>query len=476
MGRKPKIASNSMENAVKEYSKRKKIDSEQSIVQPTKKTAASDDANGKPIPIPTKPAPVAKHAQSSSSSAPTSATTSGPKDPVSQVNLTPKPIVVLSTLQTVINYIKQSNVATKDVSITSINREGEQKKVNIQCSSMDVKNKIIETLKTHQLRYHSYTENSNKKSVFVLKGYDLDQNQNEILEELKAHDIPATNVTTIVQSSENRKAVHLVSFEKDAISISQLNHLHRVISCIRVSWEVQLNKNKRTTQCHNCQRWGHSSFNCGHAPRCIKCGNEHKTENCLRPTKNELKSEDPPKCANCGGEHTANYRKCEAAKKYLQSVKPKTVHQAQRSPQNSKPVPWKTSSAPEYKQMFPPIQQNRPMFLPIQQTRQIATASRPSAQRRLDAARRQPDINTERRASESSDEDLEMDQVPPNNVSYSTITKLSNRFTEIMSYPGFYQFLETFFSMFMKMQSAQTADEKNIMFAESCSSMFDNVP
>lgn len=61
--------------------------------------------------------------------------------------------------------------------------------------------------------------------------------------------------------------------------------------------------------------FGHSSSNCGHSPRCVKCGGDHTTRDCTKP------KEEKAKCCNCGGEHTANYRGCPYYNKIIQDKK-----------------------------------------------------------------------------------------------------------------------------------------------------------
>ncbi|UYV81233.1 hypothetical protein LAZ67_20000416 [Cordylochernes scorpioides] len=64
-------------------------------------------------------------------------------------------------------------------------------------------------------------------------------------------------------------------------------------------------------QCHRCQNFGHSKFECRETkfecretPKCVKCGENHFTSECSK------QKEVLPKCANCLGQHTANWRGC----------------------------------------------------------------------------------------------------------------------------------------------------------------------
>ncbi|KAL1453271.1 hypothetical protein WDU94_007426 [Cyamophila willieti] len=83
----------------------------------------------------------------------------------------------------------------------------------------------------------------------------------------------------------------------------------------------------RTTQCYN------GSRNCNMTPKCLKCGEDHKTNDCKKPR------EQPPKCANCEGEHLSNSRHCTAYKSYIKRIgtkkdppSPRITEPARRTP------------------------------------------------------------------------------------------------------------------------------------------------
>ncbi|GFU55953.1 nucleic-acid-binding protein from transposon X-element [Trichonephila clavipes] len=58
------------------------------------------------------------------------------------------------------------------------------------------------------------------------------------------------------------------------------------------------------TQCYNCNFFNHSSKNCKMNPRCLKCGENHRTGECAIKEKIEK-----PICINCNKEgHVASLR------------------------------------------------------------------------------------------------------------------------------------------------------------------------
>lgn len=68
-------------------------------------------------------------------------------------------------------------------------------------------------------------------------------------------------------------------------------------------------------QCHNCQAYGHTDNYCHHESRCVKCGGDHRSEDCTKDPAT------PAKCALCSEVHTANFKGC----RVYQSVTKKRI-------------------------------------------------------------------------------------------------------------------------------------------------------
>jgi hypothetical protein len=71
----------------------------------------------------------------------------------------------------------------------------------------------------------------------------------------------------------------------------------------------------RPTRCFKCQQFGHVATSCGNAQKCVRCGDEHKADEC--PDPNNLK------CSNCGGEHSSAYTRCPVFVKKAEILKVK---------------------------------------------------------------------------------------------------------------------------------------------------------
>lgn len=61
--------------------------------------------------------------------------------------------------------------------------------------------------------------------------------------------------------------------------------------------------------------FGHGSFNCNIAPKCVRCAGDHLTANCAL-AKNNPKNLN---CVNCGGKHTASNKNCPTYKQHIEN-------------------------------------------------------------------------------------------------------------------------------------------------------------
>ncbi|KAG5679103.1 hypothetical protein PVAND_008696 [Polypedilum vanderplanki] len=169
-----------------------------------------------------------------------------------------KPIIVDSSLLAVRNL--PNNLQLKSKPLLKL----ADKRIQINCSSIEDKITIMNKLKSQQYKYFSFTESSDKSKIVLLKGFYLDSNFD------------------IKSQTESLKNI-----------LSQ--------SDLKVG-----NREKLPVQCFNCQQWGHSSVNCGFPSRCVNSDENHPVGQCRRVNK-EIGS---PKCVNCKGEHPANYKRC----------------------------------------------------------------------------------------------------------------------------------------------------------------------
>ena len=208
----------------------------------------------------------------------------------------------------------------------------------------------------------------------VIMGVELDITEPELLEELsdivskvkrmtKKIDGKIQPIGAVILDFKNKLPAHIfLGYEKKKVS-----EYHPPVQ-----------------RCFNCQRYGHSAGRCNAKPRCARCGQNHKWEDCPNRA--------TPKCANCGGEHSAAYLGCpkyqvaksiqtikinhklnyaEATKKFISESKsktplPTTVHTAAfgaslQRPAMPHPPPPPPPTQPPFQQ---PPQAQAPIFQP----------------------------------------------------------------------------------------------------------------
>ncbi len=179
---------------------------------------------------------------------------------------------------------------------------------------------IIRALKSASIDHYTFSEKSEKPTSYVLKGF-YDAPCNEVLKRVNEAGISATKVTILVRKVDF--SFYLVHISSQNINRNVLNHNHRIIDNIVVKWENLKKSTKGPTQCYNCQRWGHSSQNCGFKFRCVKCTENHPVGQCKRTTR-----DGSAKCVNCNGDHAANHRQCQAFTMYSNRIKKQNQHKS----------------------------------------------------------------------------------------------------------------------------------------------------
>jgi hypothetical protein len=188
------------------------------------------------------------------------------------------------------------------------------KQIKVLAHSKDDKKKIQEKMTQSQQAHFTFTEPEDRHLQFILYGHHVN-NAEELKEELVASQIPASKVTKVNRSNEN--PIFLVSFEKKSlISLRTLQNVHSKLNNLIVRWAKFQPSQRRPTQCHRCQRYGHSANNCALPFRCVKCLETHEPGKCARTTR-----EGQPSCVNCGTEgHASNSTTCPAYLKHVEAI------------------------------------------------------------------------------------------------------------------------------------------------------------
>lgn len=185
-----------------------------------------------------------------------------------------------------------------------------------------------------KIAYHTYSLPEQKLLKVVFRGVCEAIPDAEVKADLEAQGLHPIDVHRLRKRNANKTPMPLVmaNLPRDE------KHVYKITRLCGLSITVEaMNKKLGPSQCHRCQKFGHSQACCRAVARCVKCAQTHLTKDCT-------KSRDiPAKCCNCQGAHPANYKGCPA---YPQETRPATTTTSnqQRKPAKTGKTPGK---APE---------------------------------------------------------------------------------------------------------------------------------
>lgn len=188
---------------------------------------------------------------------------------------------------------------------------------------------VQDYLRKLKIEFHTFPLPSEREVKVAIKGLANSITADELQFELTDQGYAVTYVTKITGRNKGYSNIFLVCL-KNLPYTRNIYNINKLLYCSRV--RVAAFKSRAVIpQCYHCQRFGHSSLNCGYQPRCVRCGKNHYAAEC------EKQRETPPTCANCSGAHPANYRKCGVYQELLKQKKGKQQRAAleEEKPQDS---------------------------------------------------------------------------------------------------------------------------------------------
>lgn len=94
------------------------------------------------------------------------------------------------------------------------------------------------------------------------------------------------------------------------------------------------NKSSAPSQCYRCQKFGHTQSRCTFSQKCVKCADDHPSNECKMEKTQEGRN---AKCINCGQTgHPASYRGCPKYPLNLKKDTPKEKGNKNASPLNTR--------------------------------------------------------------------------------------------------------------------------------------------
>jgi hypothetical protein len=166
---------------------------------------------------------------------------------------------------------------------------------------------LIKYLIENSISFHSYQQYDKRPLRVVIRNLHPSTSTEDIITSLSELGHQVTHVHNIKRSSDKSPLplffvdLKIATNNMDLYKIEYLLHTKIVVE--------KPHPRKGPPQCHRCLSYGHTQGYCNHIPRCIRCGEEHRSDVCT------MSPESPARCALCQGSHLANYKGCPVYKK-----------------------------------------------------------------------------------------------------------------------------------------------------------------
>lgn len=154
--------------------------------------------------------------------------------------------------------------------------------MHIITGSLSDYEKVILYIKSENFNHFSYTPTQRKPINLILNGINSDYSSEEVIDEINSLNLDNVNIIKCV-ILKNKNSVASSS----NIFLLSLSHGYDTKELVKIKYLFlqrvyfdKLKKHDGISQCHRCQRFGHSSANCAMEPRCVKCKENHLTINC----------------------------------------------------------------------------------------------------------------------------------------------------------------------------------------------------
>ena len=217
--------------------------------------------------------------------------------------------------------------------------------------------KSRDLLNTKKLAYHTHQLKSERPYRVVIRGLHPNTEKSDIVTALaefhhKVRDVVNVTIRKRKDPSNRNSDKVLINLPLFFVSLEPSHNNKDIydISALlyqRISVEAPHKKNE-IPQCKNCQQFGHTRTYCRKSPKCVKCAENHSTEECKKPKKNKAK------CANCSGDHTANWKGCDTYQKIQKNFSSRTTSAIDRI--REKPV----TKTPTLEKSFASVTRNFP--------------------------------------------------------------------------------------------------------------------
>lgn len=196
--------------------------------------------------------------------------------------------------------------------------------LKIQVEKPTAYRKIIEFLKNNKAEYHTYQAKEDKAYRVVIRNLHSTTSTTDITEALNEIGFSVRQVSNVLhKQTKTPMPLFFVDLEPSPLNTDIFKIDRLLYTKIKIE---EPHRHREIIQCQNCQEYGHTKKYCAYPSRCVRCGDNHPSNICMKPR------DTPAKCALCNGDHPANYRGCRIHKQLQQ------LRQSNQSNQNRKYV------------------------------------------------------------------------------------------------------------------------------------------
>ncbi|KOC58972.1 Nucleic-acid-binding protein from mobile element jockey, partial [Habropoda laboriosa] len=125
------------------------------------------------------------------------------------------------------------------------------------------------------LKFHTYSLPSEKNFNAVLKGLPLVQ-PSEVLDELRQNNLSPLSCVNF--NNQTSYPIFKISLPPST-TLAQIRKISFLFH-VRIYWKKYRN-GRNYTQCFKCQCYGQAPGNCYKSQKCVKCGGNHTSKDCV---------------------------------------------------------------------------------------------------------------------------------------------------------------------------------------------------
>lgn len=189
--------------------------------------------------------------------------------------------------------------------------------IKLSTQSSDSFRSVIKFLQSNKADFHTYQPKEDKAYRVVIRNLHHTTPVDEIKQELLSLGHAPRRITNVIQhSTKSPLPLFFIDLEPAPNNKTIFDLKYLFYTKIKIE---EPRVNKQTIQCLRCQGFGHTRSYCNHQPKCVRCGDKHRSNSCQKSPNL------PAKCALCAGDHPANYRGCPIHKEFQASLQSKKL-------------------------------------------------------------------------------------------------------------------------------------------------------